>query len=79
MAACVWQFYSVKIHKIVNNSVVTKVREKIRTVLECVKFKEIFDVCLAKFRNNQYLTHKICHRFLVSETIDLCRFYRHLW
>jgi hypothetical protein len=69
--------FLVKIHKIVNYSVVTKVKEKIRTVLECVKFKENFDVCLTK--NNQYLTHKICHRFLVSETIDLCRFYRHLW
>ncbi len=30
--------FLVKIHKIVNYSVVTKVKEKMRTVLKCVKF-----------------------------------------
>ncbi len=56
----VFNFYFVKNHKIANNSS-TKVREnKLRFGILI-----IFYVCLAKFRSNQILLHKINYRFCV--------------
>jgi hypothetical protein len=54
-------FYLVKNHKIVKNSTTTKAREKIRSDLKSLQFKEFFDVCLTIFKN-QILLNKITNR-----------------
>ncbi len=51
--------FFVKNHKIYNNSATTEVRDKISTSLESIEYKEKFDACLTKFRNNQILINKI--------------------
>jgi hypothetical protein len=61
-----WDFYSVKNHKIANNSTTTKAREKISADLESSKLKKYFDVGSAKFESNQILLNKISLRFLVT-------------
>jgi hypothetical protein len=44
-----------KNHKIDKNSTTAKAREKISMYLESLEFKEFFDVCWTKFKNNQIL------------------------
>ena len=61
-----WNFYSVKNHKIANNSTTAKAREKISTNLELFKFWIKIYVCLTKFKNNQILLNKISHIFLLT-------------
>ncbi len=45
-------FYSVKNHKIANNSTTTKAIEKISTDFESLELWIFFDVFLTKFKNN---------------------------
>jgi hypothetical protein len=62
-------FYLEKNHKIADNSMTFKRREKISTDLESVEFYKCFDVSLDKFENNQILLYKISHRFLVTNKL----------
>jgi len=48
-------FYSVKNHKINNNSSTTEAKQKISKVLEFVDFY----VCLANFKSNKILLNKL--------------------
>ncbi len=58
-------FHLVKNHKIVKNSTTTKAREKIRSDLKSLEFKEFFDVCLTIFKN-QILPNKITNRLQMA-------------
>ncbi len=59
-------FYFMKNHKIVFNSLMTAAIGKISTDLEFLEFKKIIDVGLTKFKNKQILFNKIIHIFLVT-------------
>ncbi len=56
-------FYSVKSHKIANNSAMTEGKVKMSTDLESLEY---FMMCLTKFENEQILLNKMSHRFLVT-------------
>jgi hypothetical protein len=51
-------FYSVKNHKIAENSASIEAKEKISTDLESLEFYNFFDACLTKFENYQILLYK---------------------
>jgi hypothetical protein len=59
-------FYLVENHKIANNSTDTKTREKISRDLKSLEFWKFFDVCMTKFKNNQFLFYKISQRLLLT-------------
>jgi hypothetical protein len=50
----VLQLLFVKNYKIAKNWATTKAKEKISTYLESLEFKECFDICLTKFKNNHF-------------------------
>ncbi len=52
-----------------NNSATTETREGIGTDLESLELKKIFDVCLTKFENYQFIHIKISHIFLVTTKV----------
>jgi hypothetical protein len=54
----------VKSHKIANNSQTTEAREKISIVLESVKFKKFFDICI------DWLNLKTIEFFLMKLATD---------
>ncbi len=57
----------------------TKAREKISTDKESQEFCINFDLHLTKFKTNQILSHKISHRFLLTQpSYVLSERYRHL-
>jgi hypothetical protein len=56
-------FYSLKSHKIANNSATTKAREKISADLDSEQFEKFFDIGLTKFETYQILFNKNSHRF----------------
>jgi hypothetical protein len=62
-------FYLVKNHKILKNSITTKARRKINTDLESLEFYKNFDVFLAKFKNNQILLNKIRQIYIDNQAI----------
>ncbi len=64
------KFHLVKNHKIANNSATTEAREKIRTYLESLELKKLFDACLTKFENYQISLNKISHTFLMTTKLS---------
>ncbi len=52
-------FYSVKSHKIANNSATTEARAKISTDLEALELYKFFIGRLIEFKNNQNFLYKV--------------------
>jgi hypothetical protein len=70
-------FHLVRIQQIAINSTTTEARLKIATNLKFLEFKENFDECLTKFRNNQILINKIRRRFLVTAELFTSQKHHH--
>jgi hypothetical protein len=56
-------FYLVKNHKIANNLITTKAKEKISTDLESFEFLNFFDVCWIRFKTIKFYLIKLATDF----------------